>query len=127
MKPRILIVDDAAMARRWLTLQLSDRYEVLTAVDGQEGVEKALATRPHLILLDVIMPRMDGLDACRALRAEEATAATPIILVTSQGDEWDVEAGYVAGCTDYITKPVDRAEFQAKVDSWLAVAAEGAA
>jgi len=127
MKPRVLVVDDAATARFWLFSQLRERYDVVTANDGLEGVEKAAALRPDLILLDVVMPKMDGLAACRALRAARATATTPIILVTSKSEEWDVEAGYLAGCTDHIAKPVDREELQVKVESWLAVAAEGAA
>ena len=117
--PRILIVDDSATFRLWLLMLLEGPYEMHVAEDGQEGVECALRVQPHLILLDVEMPRKDGLAACRELRAHPATCHTPIILVTSRREEWDLEAGYISGCTDYIKKPVDQAELLAKIESWL--------
>lgn len=119
-KPRLLLVDDAATARFALAALLGSRFEVHVAADGRSGLAVARTIRPDLILLDVVMPVMDGLSACRALRAEPATAATPIILVTSQSEEWDLEAGYASGCTDYVLKPADPAELFAKVDTWLA-------
>jgi putative two-component system response regulator len=127
IRPRLLVVDDAATSRFALVSMLGDRYEVHTAADGRAGVEMAHATLPHLILLDVVMPVMDGFAACRALRANPATHATPIILVTSQDDEWDVQAGYTSGCTDYVVKPADRTELLAKIESWLAAALDGEA
>lgn len=117
---RVLIVDDSSTQRLWLESLLSDRHDVFVAGDGEAGVATAIAVRPDLILLDVVMPRMDGLAACRALRALEHTRSTPVILVTSKSEEWDVEAGFASGCTDYISKPVDENEFLAKVDSWIA-------
>jgi len=120
--PRLLVVDDSATARRWLERALPS-YEVHLAADGREAVERAPVLRPDLILLDVVMPRLDGIAACRVLRAHPVTAATPIILVTSQDSEHSVETAYRSGATDYITKPVDTAELLAKVESWLAVAA----
>lgn len=125
MKRRILIVDDSTTYRLWLEMMLQGRYQVFTAADGHSGVQCALRVRPHLILLDVVMPNMDGLTACRALRWDPSTRRTPIILVTTKGEEWDLEAGFTAGCTDYITKPVDQLEFLAKVESWLDVAEIG--
>jgi len=110
--------------RLWLEMMLQGRYEVHTADDGKAGVQAALSVRPHLILLDVVMPETDGLAACRALRWHDETRSTPIILVTTKNEEWDLEAGYAAGCTDYITKPVDQLEFLAKVESWLEAAEE---
>ena len=121
-KPILLLVDDAVTSRLALYGMLVGRFEVHAAADGHAGVALAREIRPDLILLDVVMPVMDGLEACRALRADPATSATPIILVTSLNDEWDLEAGYAAGCTDYVIKPVDREELLAKVDSWLAAA-----
>ena len=121
-KPRLLLVDDAVTSRLALYGMLVGRFDVHTATDGASGIAKAREVQPHIILLDVVMPVMGGLEACRILRDDPATAACPIILVTSLNDEWDIEAGYVNGCTDYIIKPVDREELLAKVDSWLAAA-----
>ena len=124
-RPRILIVDDAFTSRLALETVLSRDYEVHVAADGAAGVERALAVRPDLILLDVVMPVMDGFEACRALRAQEATRCTPIILVTSRDHEHDVETGYVSGATDYVLKPADRLELLSKVETWLAAAQPG--
>ncbi len=116
--PVLRVVDDSATAREFLRRQLGN-YDVRTASDGEEGVRAALDSRPALILMDVVMPKMDGLTACRTLRGIAAMAAVPIILVTSLDEEWDVEEGYRSGCTDYIAKPVDTAELLAKVETWL--------
>ena len=127
MKPVVLVVDDSLTAREFLRRQL-DGYDVRTAADGEEGIQLALAAAPALILMDVVMPKMDGLAACRTLRRIPATAAVPIIMVTSLDEEWDLEEGYRSGCTDYIAKPVDREELLAKVTAWLeAVPASGEA
>ena len=125
-RPRILVVDDSATARTALEVILEERFEVHLATDGELGVALAQRIRPHLVLMDVVMPVMGGLDACRALRALPETSATPVIMVTSQGDEWDVEAGYTSGCADYVTKPVDRVELMAKVGNWLGTVTEDA-
>lgn len=117
---RILIVDDSATHRLWLEMMLAGRYEVHVASDGGEAVERALALRPALILLDVVMPRVDGLEACRRLRQHREMRGTPIILVTTKAQEWDVESGFASGCTDYVIKPVDELELLTKVESWLA-------
>ena len=119
--PRILLADDSATIRATLESMLGDHFEVLAVTDGNEAITAALEFRPQLILLDVVMPLIDGLSACRILRAREETATTPIILVTSQTDELDVEAGYAAGCTDYVQKPIDEHELLVKIDSWLAI------
>ncbi len=89
---------------------LRKTYDVVTAKDGSAGVVKALAERPDLILLDVIMPAMDGFEACRRLRSEETTRETPIVLVTSRGEVSHREEGFRCGCSDYITKPIDSLE-----------------
>jgi len=119
---RVLVVDDAAMMRRWMEIKLGDTYEVSLAADGEEAVAMALLVRPDLILLDVEMPRMDGFATCRALRALPRTVRTPIILVTSRTEPADVENGFVSGCTDFIGKPVDEVELAVKIESWMAAA-----
>ena len=117
---RILVVDDAATVRHWLAARLGGTYEVSVACDGAEAVRVALDATPHLVLLDIEMPRLDGFATCRALRSFVATRNTPIILVTSRTSPSDVEAGYASGCTDFIGKPIEPDELLAKVESWIA-------
>ena len=117
---KILLVDDSATALMWERMILkSEPYALLTATDGVQAVETAKRERPDLILMDVMMPRMNGFEACEALRASPATREVPIIMVTTRGEASNVEAGYASGCTDYITKPIDRLELLAKVRSCL--------
>ena len=123
-RPSILVVDDSATARFALAAVLGSRFDVAMATNGRAALTAAAELKPDLILLDVVMPIMDGFEACRALRDGEATRGTPIILVTAQDEEWDVETGYASGCNDYVTKPVDRVELIAKIDSWLDVVTE---
>jgi len=116
---RILIVDDSSTHRLWLELMLGSRYDIDVAVDGEAGLRAAVANQPDLILLDVVMPGVDGFTTCRALRKRTETRKTPVIMVTTKDEEIDVETGYTSGCTDYIAKPVDQLELLAKVESWL--------
>jgi CheY-like chemotaxis protein len=119
-KKRILIVDDSPTSIVWQRLLLQgERYETLSALDGAEGVAIARRERPDLILLDVTMPLMDGFEACRALRAAPETHDIPILMVTTHGDMANTLAGYEAGCNEYITKPLERAEYLTKVRSYL--------
>src|SRR5436190_14546367 len=102
---KILLVDDSPTVLLMERLLLQDGpYELFSASSGQEAVETALSVRPELILMDVVMPGMDGFEVCRRLRGEEATRTTPIILVTTRGGSENVERGYESGCSDYVTK-----------------------
>jgi DNA-binding response OmpR family regulator len=117
---KIQLVDDSPTVLLMERLLLQDGpYELLSASSGQEAVETALSVRPELILMDVVMPGMDGFEVCRRLRAEEATRTTPIILVTTRGGSENVERGYESGCSDYVTKPFDGNELRAKIESFL--------
>jgi len=117
---KILLVDDSPTVLLMERLLLQDGpYELLSASSGMEAVERALAEHPELILMDVVMPGMDGFEVCRRLRAEEATRNTPIILVTTRGGPEHVEKGYESGCSDYVTKPFDGNELRAKIESFL--------
>ncbi|WP_224360933.1 response regulator [Hyalangium versicolor] len=117
---KILLVDDSPTVLLMERLLLQDGpYELLSATSGREAVETALSVRPELILMDVVMPGMDGFEVCRRLRAEEATRTTPIILVTTRGGSENVERGYESGCSDYVTKPFDGNELRAKIESFL--------
>ncbi len=119
-RKKILLVDDAdtiLMIERMILNR--GGYELITAKDGQEAVAKAVAERPDLILLDIVMPRMNGFEALKLLRSQEATKAIPIMMVTTRGEEENVEAGFASGCDDYITKPLNGSEVLAKVRSYL--------
>jgi class 3 adenylate cyclase/CheY-like chemotaxis protein len=94
-------------------------YEILTAGDGEEALATARRARPDLILLDVMMPKLDGVDVCRQLRADPSSPFIPIILVTAKADSRDVVAGLEAGADEYLTKPVDQAALVARVKSML--------
>jgi CheY-like chemotaxis protein len=82
-------------------------------------VEKAQQERPDLILMDVVMPNMNGFEACKMMRQQASTREIPIVLVTTRGEESYMEAGFQSGCNDYITKPIDSAELVALLQSYL--------
>jgi DNA-binding response OmpR family regulator len=94
-------------------------YDIVTAKNGREAVATAAREIPDLILLDVVMPEMNGFDACRHIRQEQATKHVPIIMVTTKGEEHNVETGFQSGCNDYITKPINGSELVRKVRTWL--------
>lgn len=120
MPKKILIVDDSSTALMMETMILSKTsYELVTASDGQQAVEKAHAEVPDLILMDVVMPNKNGFEACREIRGDARVAHIPIILVTTRGEEECVEIGFNSGCTDYITKPVNAQELVLLVQSYL--------
>jgi DNA-binding response OmpR family regulator len=115
-KKKILVVDDSSTVLLMERMILSQRsYEIITASDGEEGVDKARSERPDLVLMDVVMPRLDGFEACRRIRASEETRATPVIMVTTRGELWNMEQAYKSGCSDYIIKPIDGLELLEKV------------
>lgn len=121
MGKKVLVVDDsktALMMEREI-LEKATPYQCVTASDGQEAVEKAKQERPDLILMDVVMPRMNGFEACKMIRQQTATRDIPIVLVTTRGEEEYMEAGFQSGCNDYITKPVNGEELVALLQSYL--------
>jgi DNA-binding response OmpR family regulator len=117
VKKKILLVDDSVASLMTALLALKRAYDVVTARDGEEGVEKALSERPDLILMDVVLPRLDGFSAVKRLRSREATRAVPIIMLTSRGEGEHV--GLASGASDSITKPFEARELLAKVRSYL--------
>ncbi len=120
--PRILIVDDNPTNVKVLQTRLvAEGYEVVTAGDGEEGLATARQQIPDLILLDVMMPKLDGFEVCRRLRADSEFPFTPIIMVTAMADSKDVIAGLEAGGDEYLTKPVDHAALAARVRSMLRI------
>ncbi len=118
-RKKILLVDDSPTVRLMERMILKGQYDLVEARDGAEGVEKALAAPPDLILMDVVMPRLDGFGAVRRLREEDATRAIPVIMVTTRGELASVESGYSSGCNEYVTKPINGLELLAKVRSCL--------
>jgi adenylate cyclase len=120
--PRILIVDDNPTNVKVLqTRLLAEGYEIVTAGDGEEGLAAAREGTPDLILLDIMMPKLDGIEVCRRLRADPDFPFTPIIMVTAMADSKDVIAGLEAGGDEYLTKPIDHAALAARVRSMLRI------
>jgi DNA-binding response OmpR family regulator len=116
-KKKILLVDDSNTILMMERMILRNGpYEMVTACNGEEAVVKAESEKPDLILMDVIMPKMDGFEACRRIRS---TSATPIIMVTTRGEEHNMETAYKVGCTDYVTKPINVAELMTKLRNYL--------
>lgn len=117
---KILLVDDsntAIMIERMLLR--SAPYDIVVARDGREAVAVAERERPDLIVMDVMMPNMTGLEACQALRAKEDTRDIPIILVTTRGEPESIDAGFDSGCSDYVMKPIDGQELLSKIGKHL--------
>jgi CheY-like chemotaxis protein len=119
-KKKILLVDDSSTALMIERMLLgSTAYDIATARDGREAVAKATSEKFDLILMDVVMPNMTGIEACAALRAQEETRSVPIILVTTRGESENVERGFASGCSDYVTKPINGIELLSKIRSQL--------
>jgi class 3 adenylate cyclase/CheY-like chemotaxis protein len=122
--PCILIVDDEPMNLDILQTRLAVHgYEILTATNGEEALAIAGAQQPDLILLDIMMPKVDGIDVCRRLKADASLPFMPIIMVTAKADSKDIVAGLEAGADEYLTKPVDQAALVARVKSMLRIKA----
>ena len=119
-RKKILLVDDAETILMMERMILSKgSYEFVMAKDGEEAILKAASEKPDLILLDVVMPKMDGFTVCRQLRGKEATKETPIIMVTTRGEAKNLELGFESGCTDYVAKPINGLELVSKVKNYL--------
>lgn len=122
--PRILVVDDNVANVDILQTRLASQgYDVITATDGQAALDAAREHRPDLILLDVMMPKLDGFEVCRRLKADPALPFMPIILVTAKGESRDIVVGLDSGADEYLTKPVDHAALTARVKSILRIKA----
>ena len=121
MPKKVLLVDDSTTTLMMEEMILKQRtaYECVTAKDGLDAISRAVVESPDLVLMDVVMPRMNGFEACKRMRLEAGLRDTPIILVTTRGEEEYVEAGFQSGCNDYITKPIDSFELVALLQSYL--------
>ena len=117
---RILLVEDNEMNRDMLARRLERRgYELIIAVDGQEGVDKARSESPDLILMDMSLPELDGWEATRLLKEDDATKAIHVIALTAHAMSGDREKALEAGCDDYDTKPVDFKRLLGKIETVL--------
>jgi two-component system response regulator MtrA len=115
--PLVLLIEDDAAVREGLELGLTHLgHQVLLAVDGESGLAKAAARRPQVIVLDLMLPGIDGFEVCRRLRA---AGTTPIIMLTARSDDLDVVAGLEAGADDYIAKPVQPRVLDARIKAVL--------
>jgi two-component system cell cycle response regulator DivK len=118
---KILVVEDNPMNLELVRdILTAAGYEVVEATDGAAGVEIAVLERPDLILMDLQLPGMDGLEATRRIRAEKATAATPIVAVTAHAMTGDDAKAIAAGCNGFIPKPIDVKAFASAVAGFLA-------
>ncbi|MBO9678744.1 MAG: two-component system response regulator [Acidovorax sp.] len=120
-RPRLLVVDDEPTNLQVLRLVLQADYRLLFATDGERALAIARQQRPDLVLLDIMMPQLDGYAVCRALKADPATAPIPVIFVTALTDSQDEARGFEAGGVDYITKPVSAPVVRARVRTHLSL------
>jgi DNA-binding response OmpR family regulator len=122
-KPKILVIEDNEDTRRFLQQMLSKEYEVLLADNAVLGIDFARNQTPDLILLDIMLPHLSGLDACQILKKDERTARIPIIFLSAKSKVSDITSGLHLGADDYIPKPFDYKELLARVEARLRASA----
>ena len=122
----VLIADDDLDIVRFVALNLRlEGFEVVVAEDGQDALDKALDARPSLILLDTMMPRMDGYEVCSRFRDQRPDSRVPVIMLTAKSLDADRAMAYTAGADDWVTKPFDPADLISKVKDHLRAQAAG--
>ena len=115
-KGRILVVDDEIYIVHILDFSLGmEGYEVITALDGEQALEKLKTEKPDLIVLDIMMPKLDGYEVCKAIKSSPETRHIPVILLSAKGRNVDQKLGFDVGADDYITKPTDLDELLARI------------
>lgn len=120
---KILIVDDSLINIKMISEMLRNRYDIIHALDGPSCLKSAAEYKPDLILLDIMMPEINGYEICAILKGDEKTSHIPVIFITSKTDGEDVVKGFEAGGVDYITKPFNTPELVARVDTHISLAA----
>jgi len=119
-KGRILVVDDEIYIVHILDFSLGmEGYEVVTALDGEQALEKARAEKPDLIVLDIMMPKLDGYETCKRLKADPETKDVPVILLSAKGRNVDQKVGFEVGADDYITKPFSPRKLVERINAIL--------
>jgi len=116
---KVLVVEDVGFNRELIVQLLEDKYQVIEAVNGQEGVEIAERERPELILMDLSLPVMDGWEATRRLKANGDLCSIPVIALTAHAMKGDKDKALAAGCDDYLVKPLDEDELMEKIAKYL--------
>jgi len=116
---KVLIVEDVDLNRDLVVQLLEDQYQVIEAINGQEGLEIAERERPDLILMDLSLPVMDGWEATRRLKANDDLRSIPVIALTARAMVGDKEKALAAGCNDYLVKPLDEDELMAGIAKYL--------
>jgi CheY-like chemotaxis protein len=121
MPKKILMVDDSAtsLAMNRIVITKKTPHEVLLAENGPDGLKLASSSRPDLILLDVMMPGMDGLEVCKKLRSNSETSKIPIVLLTYRSGDDIVKRGFESGCTAYLNKPLEDAKLIQTITQYL--------
>lgn len=105
-KKKVLIVDDESHIVELVRVCLEDTdYEIIEAYDGQEALDKARSEKPDLILLDIMLPKMDGYEVCKNLKTDDSTKSIPVVMLTAKGQEVDKVKGFQSGADSYMTKP----------------------
>ena len=121
-KKRILVVDDEIELVEMLTIRLeANDYEVFAAYDGQEGLDKARTLKPDLIILDLMLPKLDGYKVCRMLKFDEKYKQIPVILFTARAQESDIKLGKEVGADAYLTKPFEPDILLGKIEELLKI------
>jgi len=119
-KGKILVVDDEIYIVHILDFSLGmEGYEVLTALDGEQALEKARAEHPDLVVLDIMMPKLDGYETCKMLKADPKTKDIPVILLSAKGRNVDQKVGFEVGADDYITKPFSPRKLVERINAIL--------
>jgi CheY-like chemotaxis protein len=117
--PPILVLEDNPDNMTTIKAVLQNRYRILEAMDGEEGLRMATEVRPDMILLDMALPKMDGLSVLRRLKGNSELASIPVIAMTARVMKGDREEMLAAGCHDFISKPIDPVDCLAKIEVWL--------
>jgi len=117
---KVLVVDDEENITQILEFSIgAEGYQVVTASNGEEAINKARKEQPNLIILDIMMPKVDGYEVCRILKSNPLTKRIPVILLTAKGREIDKRLGYEVGASDYIIKPFSPSKLIDKVNEYL--------
>jgi DNA-binding response OmpR family regulator len=117
---KVLVVDDEEYIQHILNFSFgAEGYEVITAADGEEAVTIARSEKPDIIVLDIMMPKMDGYEACKQIKADPQTQGIPVILLTAKGREVDRKLGAEAGADDYVVKPFSPGRLIERVEGFI--------